>query len=140
MGGQSDPLTGETVTVSAGLAIFPKHGATPNGLFRRADLAVYGAKQLGRDRTAIYGAEVNAVVSNPMAEGAVYAGGDFTHIGGQARNFLAKLTGSTGTADLAWNPAPDSSRGGVVELRRRELVDRVGDVQVRRPTVVADRG
>jgi diguanylate cyclase (GGDEF)-like protein/putative nucleotidyltransferase with HDIG domain len=72
---QADPLTGETMSVSCGVAIFPKHGGTPNGLFRRADLAVYGAKQLGRNRTAIYGAEVNAVVSIPLGEGAVHAGG-----------------------------------------------------------------
>src|SRR4051794_9513428 len=94
LSGGTDPFTGETMTVSAGVAIFPKHGETPNGLFRRADLAVYGAKQLGRDRTAIYGAEVNAVVSNPMAEGPVHAGGlgtllslaevvDVRHFGGR---------------------------------------------------------
>ena len=72
---ETDPSTGEAITVSAGMAMFPKHGETPNGLYRRADLAVYAAKQLGRDRTAIYGAEVNAVVSSPMAEGPVHAGG-----------------------------------------------------------------
>ena len=72
---ETDPSTGEAITVSAGMAMFPKHGETPNGLDRRADLAVYAAKQLGRDRTAIYGAEVNAVVSNPIAEGPVHAGG-----------------------------------------------------------------
>ena len=94
LGRETDPVTGEVMTVSSGVAIFPKHAETPNGLFRRADLAVYAAKQLGRDRTAIYGAEVNAVVSNPMREGAVHAGGlgmllslaevvDVRHFGGR---------------------------------------------------------
>ena len=45
---EADPLTGESMTVSCGVAIFPKHGETPNGLFRRADMALYAAKQLGR--------------------------------------------------------------------------------------------
>jgi hypothetical protein len=37
----------------------------------------------------------------------VFAGGDFTSIGGQTRLNLAKLSrGGTGTADAVWNPAP----------------------------------
>ena len=35
----------------------------------------------------------------------VYAGGYFTSIGGQTRNYLAKLSSSgTGAADATWNP------------------------------------
>ncbi len=42
--------------------------------------------------------------------GAVYAGGSFSQIGGQARSSLAKLSaGGTGTADPAWNPAPNGA-------------------------------
>lgn len=43
------------------------------------------------------------------AGGGVYASGIFTHIGGQARNGLAKLsTTGTGNADLDWAPEPDA--------------------------------
>jgi hypothetical protein len=36
----------------------------------------------------------------------VYAGGEFTSIGGQERNYLAALDASTGSA-TAWNPSPN---------------------------------
>jgi diguanylate cyclase (GGDEF)-like protein len=38
------------VTVSIGVATFPDHGECGDSLFRRADAAVYAAKDLGRDR------------------------------------------------------------------------------------------
>ena len=39
-------------------------------------------------------------------DGAVYAAGRFIEIGGQARNYIAKLTGNgTGMADAQWNPS-----------------------------------
>src|SRR5439155_24217627 len=38
----------------------------------------------------------------------VYAGGIFTNIGGQARNYIAALEGTTGTA-TAWNPSASST-------------------------------
>src|SRR5450432_2797159 len=41
---------GYAVTASIGVAVFPEHGATPNRLLRRADDALYVAKDGGRDR------------------------------------------------------------------------------------------
>lgn len=42
--------------------------------------------------------------------GAVYAGGEFDTIGGQARKRIAKLSGSgSGAADAVWNPTASSS-------------------------------
>ncbi|MCW2778326.1 MAG: diguanylate cyclase with sensor [Frankiales bacterium] len=38
-----------TVTVSAGVAVFPEHGTTPASLLRAADTALYDAKGAGRD-------------------------------------------------------------------------------------------
>ncbi len=38
----------------------------------------------------------------------VYAGGDFTSIGGQARTYLAALDATTGLAIASWNPAPNA--------------------------------
>jgi GGDEF domain-containing protein len=37
-------------TISAGVAAFPDHGAAADTLVRRADQALYRAKQTGRDR------------------------------------------------------------------------------------------
>jgi beta-propeller uncharacterized protein DUF5122/Big-like domain-containing protein/F5/8 type C domain-containing protein len=46
--------------------------------------------------------------------GNVYAGGGFTTIGGQPRNYLAKLSVSGGgSADAVWNPDPDERVGSL---------------------------
>jgi diguanylate cyclase (GGDEF)-like protein len=41
------------VTASIGVASFPDHAADAEGLFRRADDAMYGAKRAGRNRVAV---------------------------------------------------------------------------------------
>jgi diguanylate cyclase (GGDEF)-like protein len=43
-----------TITVSAGIAVFPEHGGNPEDLVRAADEALYRAKKSGRDRIVIY--------------------------------------------------------------------------------------
>jgi diguanylate cyclase (GGDEF)-like protein len=43
-----------TVTLSAGIAAYPRHGENPDDLIRAADEALYRAKKAGRDRVAIY--------------------------------------------------------------------------------------
>ena len=48
------------LTVSFGVAAYPRHGTTPEQLQQAADQALYVAKELGRDRTAIYRPEVTA--------------------------------------------------------------------------------
>lgn len=42
------------ITVSSGIATYPMHGSTYDELLQRADLALYRAKQEGRDRTIAY--------------------------------------------------------------------------------------
>lgn len=44
-----------TLTASAGIALYPFHGGEPNGLSACADIAMYQAKDAGRNRVVIYG-------------------------------------------------------------------------------------
>ena len=48
------------LTVSLGVASYPRHGADADQLLVAADQALYVAKELGRDRTALYHPEVSA--------------------------------------------------------------------------------
>jgi diguanylate cyclase (GGDEF)-like protein len=43
------------ITVSAGIAMFPEHGATAETLLHAADQALYRAKAEGRDRVVTAG-------------------------------------------------------------------------------------
>jgi diguanylate cyclase (GGDEF)-like protein/putative nucleotidyltransferase with HDIG domain len=51
------------LTMSLGVATYPAHGMTADALLRSADEALYAAKSLGRDRTVIYSAEVQGILS-----------------------------------------------------------------------------
>ncbi|MBR0347916.1 MAG: delta-60 repeat domain-containing protein [Rudaea sp.] len=75
----------------------------------------YIAKLAGADGTvdATWNPQSNGSV-NVLAvdtDGSVYVGGGgFSTIGGQSRNYLAKLAGSgTGAADATWNPAANNN-------------------------------
>ena len=46
-----DPVIGEKLTISVGVAQFPADGETPEALLARADAALYQAKRDGRNRT-----------------------------------------------------------------------------------------
>jgi diguanylate cyclase (GGDEF)-like protein/putative nucleotidyltransferase with HDIG domain len=55
------------VTISMGIATFPKHGRDPNELVHHADLAVYRAKLQGRNRVLGAGIEpFGAVAERPL--------------------------------------------------------------------------
>ena len=51
------------LTISFGVATFPAHGDDLRSLMRAADRALYAAKDLGKDRTAIYSPEVARVLA-----------------------------------------------------------------------------
>jgi diguanylate cyclase (GGDEF)-like protein len=44
----------EPISISAGFAVFPDHGETPEELLHAADSAMYQAKRAGRDRVFEY--------------------------------------------------------------------------------------
>jgi diguanylate cyclase (GGDEF)-like protein/putative nucleotidyltransferase with HDIG domain len=46
------------LTISLGIATFPRHGGTADTLIGGADEALYAAKKLGRDRTVVYNPEL----------------------------------------------------------------------------------
>ena len=46
------------LTISLGIATFPRHGGTAEALIGGADEALYAAKKLGRDRTVVYNPEL----------------------------------------------------------------------------------
>jgi diguanylate cyclase (GGDEF)-like protein/putative nucleotidyltransferase with HDIG domain len=59
---------GLPLSVSLGVASYPRHGQTSEELLRRADQAMYLAKRLGRDRSIVYSSEVSQALHEP-AEG-----------------------------------------------------------------------
>ncbi len=46
------------ITASLGLALFPDHGREPEELLKRADLALYAAKDAGRNRVQLYSEKI----------------------------------------------------------------------------------
>jgi diguanylate cyclase (GGDEF)-like protein len=50
------------LTISLGVATFPAHGSTVEGLVAHADEALYAAKALGRDRTVLYSDDLDDTV------------------------------------------------------------------------------
>ena len=57
------------LTMSFGIASYPKDGESAERLLRCADKSLYAAKTLGRDRTVIYSREVvGALASGPAGD------------------------------------------------------------------------
>jgi diguanylate cyclase (GGDEF)-like protein len=51
-GSDSEPIV---VTISVGVAAYPKHGEDPESIIKNADEALYKAKELGRDQVVLVG-------------------------------------------------------------------------------------
>ncbi|HET6631962.1 MAG TPA: hypothetical protein VFG73_04560 [Rhodanobacteraceae bacterium] len=79
-------------------------GGKPRNHIARLSASGAGAADATWDPSA--DASVRALAMD--AAGYLYAGGRFTHIGGQARNYLASLSvRGSGAAGPAWNPSAD---------------------------------
>ncbi len=48
-----------TITISVGMAVFPDHASEVEALVKAADIALYQAKQAGRDRVVVFGEKVD---------------------------------------------------------------------------------
>lgn len=57
------------VTLSLGVAAFPKHAREPEALMDAAHRALLAAKELGRDRSTVFSTEVDRVLGHGLAGG-----------------------------------------------------------------------
>ena len=54
------------ITASAGVSLFPEHADDPGALIRNADLAMYSAKQAGRNQYKIFRADLGAAAQRRL--------------------------------------------------------------------------
>lgn len=108
------PIDAEQPSYANVLAVQPTGGVIVGGPFLRADgFARLGLLRLAADGSLDPDWNPSPGSGNVWAlaigenGGDVYVGGEFSNIGGQPRNNLAKLSGSgSGAADPLWNPSP----------------------------------
>jgi two-component system, cell cycle response regulator len=102
------------LTISFGVAMYPKHGHTAETLFQAGDQALYAAKELGRDRTVIHNPEVAEVIGG-VAERARGYGGE---------GFLATVLALAEALEARGDGSVSSSRvvSRYAELIARELM------------------
>jgi diguanylate cyclase (GGDEF)-like protein len=100
------------LTVSFGVAAYPNHGGQTEQLLQAADQALYVAKELGRDRTAIYRPEVTAQVMSAR-----------THEDLRADGYLSAMLVLAEAVDLrdAGTAAHSDTVGRYAELIAAEL-------------------
>lgn len=60
------------ITMSFGLATFPDDGESVGELVASADIALYAAKELGRNRTVLFSEEISSIVPSGAAAGDVH--------------------------------------------------------------------
>ena len=75
-----DAFVQSGLTVSLGIASYPKHGGTAEELLTGADRAVFAAKALGRDRTVIYNREIAANLLGEQTRQAVVEEGQLAAV------------------------------------------------------------
>jgi two-component system cell cycle response regulator len=103
-----------SLTISFGVAVYPRHGRTAETLFLAGDQALYAAKELGRDRTVIHNPEVADVIGGVAAK-ARESGGE-----GYLATVLALAEALEARADGTVSSSRVVSR--YAELIARELV------------------
>jgi diguanylate cyclase (GGDEF)-like protein/putative nucleotidyltransferase with HDIG domain len=107
-------LAGDSVavTISFGLASYPRHGATAASLLKAADSAVYAAKEAGRNRTVLYSDSLN---------GAGRAEGDSRDVAGE--RFVSVVIDLAEAVDLRFSGSARHSEtvGRYAEAMAREL-------------------
>ena len=113
------------LTISFGVAVYPRHGHTPESLFLAADQALYAAKELGRDRTVIHNpeiADVMGVAARARDHGDADADGFLATVLALAEALEARGEGSISSARVVSRYAELIAREMVLS---EEVVDRV---------------
>ena len=85
-------------TVSIGLALFPQDGADADTLLRHADMAMYAAKEAGRNTLCYYTAEMNTQAQERLI---------------LERDLRRALQDDPAQLRLYYQPQVDAARGGV---------------------------
>jgi diguanylate cyclase (GGDEF)-like protein len=100
------------VTISFGVASFGRHGQTPEALMHSADQALYSAKELGRNRTVIFSAEVSGALAGAASQRVA-----------QRESYLATVMALSEALDLRDAGIAEHSRtvGRYSELTAQEL-------------------
>ena len=100
------------LTISFGLASYPKHGETAGSLLRAADEALYAAKQSGRDRTVLH---------SPALRDTAHPDGDPRDIAGE--RFVAVVLDLAEAVDLRFSGSARHSEtvGRYAAMMAREL-------------------
>lgn len=71
------------ITVSAGVALYPQHAHDAKDLVKRADQALYRAKEDGRDRVRVYSEEIGATAKRGDRLAGIFTGDfatDYNHV------------------------------------------------------------
>lgn len=87
---------------------FTEIGGQPRAHIARLNTNANGAAD-SWDPSADQAVHALSVVAVSFGDDYLIAGGDFTVIGGLARAHIAKLSGTTSSADPLWNPSANSS-------------------------------
>jgi diguanylate cyclase (GGDEF)-like protein len=105
---------GPALTISFGVAVYPRHGRTAESLFLAADQALYAAKELGRDRTVIHNPEIADVMGVAAR----------VRDNGDADGFLATVLALAEALDARGEGSMSSARvvSRYAELIAREMV------------------
>jgi diguanylate cyclase (GGDEF)-like protein len=111
------------VTISFGVASYPKHGETAASLLRAADVALYAAKESGRNRTVLHSP---ALRDAPSSDGARDI---------EAERFVAVVLDLAEAADIRFSGSARHAEtvGRYAEMMARELglsEERVGRVRL----------
>ncbi len=110
------------MTISFGVATFPKHGATAEALLISGDQALYAAKELGRDRSVIHNPEIASALATAASRRLA-----------QREAYLATVLALAEALDIRESGTTEHSQrvGDYAEMAARELelpdeaVDRV---------------
>ena len=114
------------LTISFGVASYPSHGDSVEGLLHRVDQALYAAKALGRDRTVVYSAEVVAEAPDIRDGGRPDWAFDLTMLLTLARSLDMRASGCSPHSDAVGSYAEAIARSLGLPAERVERIGLAG--------------